>query len=403
MCAQKVYRQAFQFVQMVLCMTLIMLVHLSCSLTGIGQNKVSPTMLKDNQTVLSILDISDVQNPRLLNSITLPSSSNNNNNVICSKGYAYATTSEGLHIINLSTPRNPKMVASVELPGQINQVRLYRDYLYIGSNQGLHTVDISQPHQPIVVRTGGPEAYVDMPIQNIELQTTYAYVMDTNDYLHVLDLSAPTQPRLIRSETVYDYWLLGVRADGPKVQLIQLPNSPSFSPEIWEELLNRKNLLEFHGWFDKMRVSEDHLVYVDSRSRQSIAFARRSLSPMQGEFQYFHPASSYLAHLYLSEKRKIDDRTPTHAAVMPRSVLLMSQDEWSQTVSVPHNLLGKITDIQLLGNVLCVTSSNGVFLMADVADGEHLNVLSAVNLIPHRPESFAVDGGYACVLGVGRS
>lgn len=289
------------------------------------------------------------------------------------------------------------------MPGKINQVRLYQNYLYVGSSHGLHTVDISNPHQPVVVWTGGPESYENMPVRDINLHASYAYVMDTNHYLHVLDLADPVHPLLIQSVTVYDFWLLGVRADGAKVQIIQLPNSPSFSPEIWEELLNRKNLLEFHGWFDKMRVSQDHLVYVDSRSWQSIAFARRSLSSTRGEFKHFYPAASYLAHLYLSEKRKINDRTPTHAAVMPRSVVLMEQDKWSKTVRVPDNLLGKITEIQLMGNALCATSSSGVFLIADSAEDENYRVISSVDLPQHRPISLAIDGSLACVMGVAGS
>ena len=401
--AQNVYRQAVNYFLMVLCSTVVVLVHPGCSLTGIEQKKATPAKFNDNQTVLTILDISDVHNPQMLSSIKLPSLSNITNNVILSEGYGYATTDQGLHIINLSTLRKPEIVTSMALPGEINRVRLFRDYLYIGSNQGLHIVDISKPHQPVVMRTSGPEAYENMPIRDIELHTFYAYVMDTNDYLHVLDLSAPTHPRLIQSVTVSDHWLLGVRADGPKVQIIQLPNSPSFSPEIWEELLNRKNLLEFHGWFDKMCVSDDHLVFADSRSWQRIVFARRSTSQMQGEFQYFHPGSNYLAHLYLSGKRKIDSRTPTHAAVLPQSVLLMAQDEWSQSVRVPDDLLGQITDIQLSGDVLCVTSSNGVFLIADVTDNETPIILSTINLSPHRPTSFAIDEGYACVMGVASS
>lgn len=399
--ARKVYRQAVKPFLVVLCLTLIMAIHLGCSVIGIEHNNATPAGVNDNPTVLSILDVSDLQNARLLSSITLPSSINNHNNVLFSKGYAYTTTSDGLHIINLSNPQNLKIVASVALPGEINQVRLFQNYLYIGSDQGLHTVDVSKPHQPVVMRTGGPEAYESMPVRDINLHGSYAYVMDTNHYLHVLDLADPIQPRLIRSETVYDYWLLGVRADGANVQLIQLPNSPSFSPEIWGELLNRKNLLEFHGWFDKMRVSADHLVYVDSRSWQSIAFARRSHSPMRGEFKHFYPGPSYLAHLYLSEKRKINNRTPTHAAIMPNSVVLMEQDKWSKTVSVPDNLLGKITEIQLFGKALCATSSNGVFLVVDAGEDENYRVLSAVDLPPHRPISLAIDGSYACVMGVG--
>lgn len=113
-----------------------MLVHLSCSVIGIGQNKVTPAGVNDNQTVLSILDVSDVRNPRVLSSISLQSFSNKNNHVIFSKGYAYTTTSGGLYINNLSTPQNLKVVATVELPGTINQVRLYQNYLYVGSSHG---------------------------------------------------------------------------------------------------------------------------------------------------------------------------------------------------------------------------------------------------------------------------
>lgn len=152
-----------------------------------------------------------------------------------------------------------------------------------------------------------------------------------------------------------------------------------------------------------MRVSQDHLVHIDSRSWHSIAFARRSLSSMRGEFKHFYPAASSLAHLYLSEKCKINDRTPTHAAVMPRSVVLMEQDKWSKTVHVPDNLLGKITEIQRFGDAVCATSCGGVFLIADSTEDENFRVISSVDLPLHRPIRLAIDGSLACVMGVAGS
>jgi hypothetical protein len=110
------------------------LVHLSCSSTAIEQNNAALAEFNDNQTVITILDISDVHNPQMLSSIDLPFLSNVTNNVIVSEGYGYATTGQGLHIINLSPHWKPEIAASVALPGEINEVRLYRDYLYIGSN-----------------------------------------------------------------------------------------------------------------------------------------------------------------------------------------------------------------------------------------------------------------------------
>ena len=398
--AQKAFSQPVKSPLMIMCSILITLGHLSCNLTALEQNKATPVRFNENQVILTTLDISDAQNPQILSSINLPSISNKSNNVIVSRRYGYATTSRGLHIIDLSVLQKPRLIASVELSGEINRVRLFKDHIYIGSNQGLHIVDVSKPHQPVVVRTGGPEAYENMRIRDFELHRSYAYVMDTNNYLHVLDLSASTNPRLIQSVTISPHWLLGVRADGPIVELIQLPNSPSFSPEIWEELLNRENLLEFGGWYDKIRVSDDHLVFVDSRGWEKIAFARRSPSPMKGEFQYFYPGSSYLAHLYLTRKRKIDNQTPTDTYVQPRSVVLMAQDKWSQTVRVPGNLLGQITDIQLSENMLCMTSSNGVFLIADVTETKNHKVLSAIDLLSYQPISIAIGEGYACVMGI---
>ena len=403
--AQKAIRHVLKHLLMVPCWTVIVLVHLSCSSTAIEQNNAALAEFNDNQTVITILDISDVHNPQMLSSIDLPFLSNVTNNVIVSEGYGYATTGQGLHIINLSPHRKPEIAASVALPGEINEVRLFRDYLYIGSNQGLHIVDISKPHKPVIMRTGGPEEYENMPVRGIELHASYAYVMDAYNYLHVLDLSVAADPRLIESIPVSDRWLLAVRAGGPKAQLIQLPHSPSFCHGIVDELLNRKNLLQFNGWFDKVRVSDDHLVFVDSRTWQNIVLARGSALPMlgAGDFQNFYLNANYLAHLYLSGKRKVDSRTPTHAAVLPQSIHLTAQDEWSQTVRVPDKLLGHITDIQLSGDVLCVTSSHGVFLIADVTKNETPKILSAINFLSHQPTSFAIDEGYACVMRMARS
>lgn len=82
--ARNVNRQVVKFLLMLLCLTLIMVAHLSCSVIGIEQNKATPAGVNDNQTVLSILDVLDVQNPRILGSISLSSFCNKNNNVILS-------------------------------------------------------------------------------------------------------------------------------------------------------------------------------------------------------------------------------------------------------------------------------------------------------------------------------
>ena len=390
------------------CSLLLMLTtvtNIGCGLSVLKQTQEASSVETQAQSVFTILNIKDVQGPkRIVGSVVLPFATNPYNNTTVSGQNAYVTTNRHLHVIDLANQQNPTLITSIEFPNVIGHVKSSGDYIFVASDLGLYVVDITNAHQPRVVQSPSSSAtHLSMPIKDFDIRQSYIYIIDANHYLHILDLSSLPQLDFVQSIPISPSWLLCIRSKGASAQLIQLPYSPSFSPEIWKELLNRKNLLELSSRYDKLRVSNNYLAFVDLKrtgGEVTVVIARENKLPFPttyGKFQYYMEGH-YLAHLYLTGEKIFKYPKPTDAHVDSQgNVVLIAQDQWAQTIST-KTVLGRITDLQVTGHWLYVTHLNGFLSIINLVEGETRPFVAAINLAPYRPISVALHDEYAYLL-----
>lgn len=115
--------------------------------------------------------------------------------------YLFATTADGLQIIDVTHPEQPRIVADALIPLQDAQrVYVARTYAYVAAGgQGLAIIDVERPEQPRLYQLYTAQDTLN-DTRDVIVATTnatlYAYIADGKNGLKVLQLTSPdTQPR----------------------------------------------------------------------------------------------------------------------------------------------------------------------------------------------------------------
>lgn len=110
--------------------------------------------------------------------------------VAVSGSYAFATTSKGFSVFDVSDPANPIQVNSIRRGwGKVVDLVVRDEYVYFGDST-LSVFDISNPDAPLL----RGEAFVGGQPQNMAVAGNYAYVLDFEAGLRVVDITDPAQP-----------------------------------------------------------------------------------------------------------------------------------------------------------------------------------------------------------------
>ena len=125
------------------------ILNLGCSLSVLEQPPDTVIEEKSAETIFTVIDTTDVENPTLLTSIRIPFHVLPDNNVVFSGNHAYVTTENHLHTIDVTTPEQPVYLISLDFENQIGKVVVFADLLVVGSKDELHLIDISDPSQPV--------------------------------------------------------------------------------------------------------------------------------------------------------------------------------------------------------------------------------------------------------------
>ena len=129
--------------------------------------------------------------------------------------YAYITGREILTIVDISNLQNPIIVSSISDPKLIggNGLSVSGKYAYVltgeslaaGRIPSLTIIDVSNPTSPTIVgsisnqKLGGPGG-----IQGIHVLDNYAYIVSESRFLTIIDVSNPEVPKIIGSVSVSD-------------------------------------------------------------------------------------------------------------------------------------------------------------------------------------------------------
>ena len=146
--------------------------------------------LESGNNYLYIIDIADISNPYVENTIDCPGISG----ICISDGHAFvsASTAEfsGLMIYNLSDPVNPELISTLMAP--IARAVFVQDhYAYIaGDYRAFYVIDIGDLHNPRIVYS----YYVWGIAANIKVYDDYLYIMDPASGLYTYDIHDPENP-----------------------------------------------------------------------------------------------------------------------------------------------------------------------------------------------------------------
>lgn len=378
-------RSAFVF----LIVTLIGVIHTGCGLGVFKQNRGSVTAVKTQGSTFIVVDTTDVKNPIVASSIPLPFRVGSNNNVVFSGQYAYITTTQHLHVIELSAPQHPSYVTSLAFSDEIGKARVSGDQIYIASRYKLYVINVSNPNHPVlrsIVRLNHTNK-----IKDFDVHESYLYVMDTNEHLHIFDL-AKENAQFVEAVALPQFWFLGLIPKGPTVKPIHRAKS-------WQVLLAYQdgNFLELcGGGYDKIRFSKDYMVfanYRDSNPDITIVWPRSRYVIRGGMLEHYDVTGHCLAYLYT---RDLGKRTDVYAADAG-NVLLVAQDQWSHKISA-EDKVGALTDFQISGDLLYTSNRKGFFSIIDLVESHTDRFLSVTSLGTLHPMSIAVGENYAGVL-----
>ena len=369
--------------------TLIIVIHTGCSLSVLEQNRETATLTKSQESVFIVVDTADVENPTLAGSVHLPFRVGTDNNVVFSGQYAYITTTQHLHVIELSAPRHPSYVTSLAFSDDIGKARVSGDQVYIASRYKLYVINVSNPNRPAlrsIVRLNHTNK-----IKDFDVHESYLYVMDTNEHLHIFDL-AKENAQFVDAVALPQFWFLGLIPKGPTVKPIHRAKS-------WQVLLAYQdgNFLELCGdRYGKLRFSKDYLVFANYRVSNpdiTIVWSRSHYVRRGGMLEHYDVTGNSLAHLYTVNLGK---RTDVYAA-NAGNVLLVAQDQWSHLISA-EDKVGVLTDFQISGDLLYTLNGKGFFSIIDLVESHTDRFLSVTTLGAFRPMSIAVGENYAGVL-----
>ncbi len=217
--------------------------NIGCVISVLEQNQETETIEKPKETVITVVDTTDVKTPTVVGSINLPSQSDLNNNVVLLGKYGYVTTDKHLLVIDISDPNKPSYLTAIPFPNEIDKAHITEDKIVVSGNETIYLVDISIPHQPALlskVSLHHPNA-----VREFDINGSYLYVMDVNNYLHIYHLTDSTITFVQTVTVQYPSDLVGIIAKDAEVEQVTLEHRTAID-HGWLKLSDRTNLLEFN-------------------------------------------------------------------------------------------------------------------------------------------------------------
>ncbi|MBN2738929.1 MAG: hypothetical protein JXR70_18250 [Spirochaetales bacterium] len=164
--------------------------------------------IADKNSQFYVVDISQIQSPRLIQTINMPSACFE---IDISGSYAYvANYLGGLQIIDIHDPENAFIAASVPIETAYG-VAVSDSYAYVADFCGkLQVIDISNPLDPSILKP------IDLPGSpyKVAVSGSYAYVVSKRAGLLIMDIKNPDSPKIVNSiETSSDCYNIAIQGN----------------------------------------------------------------------------------------------------------------------------------------------------------------------------------------------
>lgn len=406
--------------------------------------KTKTTPAETGESIFTVIELEDLEDPTLAASIQLPYPAGPNNTVVLAGEYAYFTTERHLHVIDVSLPQRPSYVTSLEFPDAIGKVLVSGDHLVIATPQKFHLVDVSQPLRPLIESTGYlPQRHA---IKDLDVLNDHLYVMGENDYLYIFYAPRGYAQLVKTVELSPRWWLFSPKADRPNVQQVEASKLERLPSGISEPFLSQRGFLQLRSSKNQKVRASPHCLVIEQiqnpmRSAQCdllvySAYRKGHDEQQKSEarFKYMSgkdfPAGSgtLFTELYyvgaeglhhLKAKAENDPLKTKEGMTLtrgkPKIAYAVSAGEMQQIAQYPPETMvlndkllelpvGSVTDFQILEGLLYVVSANGflsirsLITVEEYFHGDDPQFISVTPLQANQPISLAVGKGFAYVL-----
>lgn len=391
------------------------ILNLGCSLSVLEQTPETYIEEKTNETIFTVVDTTDVENPTLTTSIRIPFSVNPDNNVVLSENHAYFTTENQLHTIDITTPEHPVYIKSLEFESEIGKVVVFGDLLVVGSQDELHLIDISDPSQPVHHVT--KHLTSRNPINDFDVWDAYLYVMGENDTLYIFTENNEKLKHIRTAKMSDRRWLVYPKNASQMVEQVKYPLSlqRGYPSELIDGLLTDRHFLQIKSSnFGSVRSSSEFVgvANLNNSTRFSVytaGYGQRGNNPSairtgQTLVDIHRDCLDYLS----SQKETInpnsnsEDTTDNNESTKLQQFLPVSSNK-----TIDHKdtqFMGPITDFQISGNQLYVLNAKGFLSILWLSSiGEEFypfrpDFLSRTSLQRNYPKSIAVSENHVYII-----
>jgi len=186
----------------------------------------------DTGNSTSRMRIFDVSDPAFPVEVTSTGHGARIYDVFVSGNYAYvAATSNGLSIVDITTPGSPQVLSYYDTPGWLCRVHVQGNIAYGADwrDSGLQILDVSNPSEPVFL---GSHLTPGDGCSGLYASGSHVYMADDVQGLAIFDVSDPTEPLLVHTiaGTANDVMVRGnyayVVGSGLKIYDISTPSAP---------------------------------------------------------------------------------------------------------------------------------------------------------------------------------
>lgn len=149
---------------------------------------------------LAIFNVTNPVNPVLTGTVEDLGDSVQDVQVMGDLAFVAAGTA-GLHIIDVSDPRQPFIISSYDTPGFANSLFVLDDYVYLAAGgAGLLIIDVSDPTTPVNVSVSETPGWD----WSVFVASGYAFVASGEDGLRVVEIADPSAPLITGSISIHN-------------------------------------------------------------------------------------------------------------------------------------------------------------------------------------------------------
>lgn len=399
--------------------TLTAILNIGCSLRVLEQPPETVIEEKSNETIFTVVDTTDIENPILTNSIRIPYPINPDNNVVLSGNHAYVTTENHLHTIDISNPQQPVYLKSLEFESQIGKVVVFDNLLVVGSPNELHFIDILDPSQPVHHVT--KHLTSRNPINDYDVWDVYLYVMGENNTLYIFT-KEDAQIKHIRTAKMSDRrWLIYPKNASQMVEQVKYSTSQSSYPhELSQGLLTNRYFLQIKSSNNAtVRSSSAFVGAANLNNSTGFSVYTAGYGPRGNNPSAIRTGQTlvdihrdYLDYLSSQNEttnpnRNPDDTIDNNASTERQQFLPVSSNKTIDRKD--KQFMGPITDFQISDNLLFVLNAKGYLSILRLSSiGEEFypyrpNFLSRTSLQGNHPKSIAVSENQVYIIATPES